>query len=213
MLRRHYPASWLVRASPSPHTADPVPRGLLVGGHAPPPLGLPVLRWSPCKHAVATTPAGPRSLSPHASPSSVGKLALRGGGLPRYSGGSAPASPFSRPARRSLALRRWRSDKVPGFCSDKLPCPFTVRVERRPWERYAGGFQMLEERRRTCTPVPYLRRRCRPTWSGVFMRMNSLHSSCAPESLKLVRAPTNAGPAQPTTGALRKRGPLRQPTQ
>ena len=110
-------------------------------------------------------------------------------------------------------VMRWRSDKVPGFCSDKLPCPFTVRVERRPWERYAGGFQMLEERRRTCTPVPYLRRRCRPTWSGVFMRMNSLHSSCAPESLKLVRAPTNAGPAQPTTGALRKRGPLRQPTQ
>ena len=112
-----------------------------------------------------------------------------------------------------FVVPRWRSDKVPGFCSDELPRPFTVRVERRPWERFAGGFQMLEERRRTCTPVPYLRRRCRPTWSGMFMRMNNLHSSCVPEPLRLVRAPMNAGPAQPTTGALRMRGPLRQPTQ
>lgn len=32
------------------------------------------------------------------------RLVLRDGSLPRYSGGSAPASPFSGPAQRSLAL-------------------------------------------------------------------------------------------------------------
>ena len=54
-------AQHTLRASLPPHTARPVPRGRPVGNHAIPPLGLPVLRWSPCKHAVATTPAGPRS--------------------------------------------------------------------------------------------------------------------------------------------------------
>ena len=61
MLGRHYPASSLVRASPSPHTAWPAPHGGPVDGHAPPPRGLPVLRRiSSCPHAVVNTPAGPR---------------------------------------------------------------------------------------------------------------------------------------------------------
>ena len=42
-LRRHYPASRVLRACPPPHTARPGPRGLPVG-EPPPPLGLPVLR-------------------------------------------------------------------------------------------------------------------------------------------------------------------------
>jgi hypothetical protein len=37
--------------------------------------------------------------------SSARMLALHSGGLPRFSDGSAPALPFSRPARRVLALR------------------------------------------------------------------------------------------------------------
>jgi len=53
-----------------------------------------------CVHAVATTPAGPLGAS-LVSPSVIG--------LPRFSGESAPASPFSRPAQRSLALRPARS--------------------------------------------------------------------------------------------------------
>jgi hypothetical protein len=62
LLGRHYPASSLVRASPSPHTAWPAPHGGPVDGHAPPPLGLPVLRRiSCCPHAVVNTPAGPRA--------------------------------------------------------------------------------------------------------------------------------------------------------
>ena len=42
-LRRHYPASQVLRACPPPHTARPGPHGLPVGD-TPPPLGLPVLR-------------------------------------------------------------------------------------------------------------------------------------------------------------------------
>ena len=62
LLGRHYPASSLVRASPSPHPAWPAPRGGPVDGPAPPPLGLPVLRRiSCCPHAVVNTPAGPRA--------------------------------------------------------------------------------------------------------------------------------------------------------
>jgi len=59
----------------------------------------PVLRpVSLCRHAVATTPVGPpvrMSRSPETGD----------GGLPRVKDGSAPTLKFSRPARRSLALR------------------------------------------------------------------------------------------------------------
>ena len=48
-------------------------------------------------HAVATTPAGPRELVRSYRPLVFG--------LPRISGGSAPASSVSRPAQRSLTLR------------------------------------------------------------------------------------------------------------
>jgi len=61
-------------------------------------IGLPVLRpTSLYMHAVVTTPAV-----------SAGPLFARltsSGGLPCYSTRSAPALPFSRLARRSLALR------------------------------------------------------------------------------------------------------------
>ena len=58
-LRRHYPASLVLRACPPPQTARPVPHGFPVGV-SPPPLGLPVLRRTSLYiHAVASTPAGP----------------------------------------------------------------------------------------------------------------------------------------------------------
>ncbi len=63
-----------------------------------PPLGFPVLRsFSLCRHASATTPAG-WSQGLTCSPDSDH------GGLPPMTAGSAPASTFSRPARRSLTL-------------------------------------------------------------------------------------------------------------
>src|SRR5262249_5041954 len=57
-----------------------------------------VAQLSVCRHAVAITPAGPRT-------GSVRSPEVRGVGLPCYSGRSAPALPVSRPAQRSLTLR------------------------------------------------------------------------------------------------------------
>jgi len=58
--------------------------------------GFPCYAPSPCTHAVAITPAEPLESS----------LALSSdSGLPPNSARSASASPFSRPARRSLVLR------------------------------------------------------------------------------------------------------------
>ncbi len=96
-LRRSYPASSVLRASPPPCPARPVPRGMPVGACAPPP-GLPVLPPSPsCTHAAANTPAE----TPGARVARFPDASC----LPRNNGGSASALCFSRPARRSLALR------------------------------------------------------------------------------------------------------------
>ena len=63
-----------------------------------PPPGLPVLRPSPSSmRAAATTPAQSASARVARFPTDVS--------LPRITGGSACASPVSRPARRSLTLR------------------------------------------------------------------------------------------------------------
>ena len=73
-LHRHYPASTVLRPYPPPQGAGSVPHDTT--------------------HAVAITPAEP-----------LGACVVRfpnGGGLPRNSGGSASALPFSRPAQRSL---------------------------------------------------------------------------------------------------------------
>ena len=77
------------------------PRGFPVGACAPP-AGLPVLLMPPsCTHAAVTTPT-------EATGARVARFPATGS-LPRYSGGSASALPFSRPAQRSLTLRPARS--------------------------------------------------------------------------------------------------------
>jgi len=87
-LRRHYPASTVLWASPTPQAARPVPRGRPVGSRSHR-LGSPVLRaFSLCRHAIATTPAG-SSQGSGCSPD------FDDGGLPQMTAGSAPASkPF-----------------------------------------------------------------------------------------------------------------------
>jgi hypothetical protein len=77
--------------------------------------GLPVLQpVSSYVHAAATTPAGPLGAS-LVSPSVIG--------LPRISGGSAPASPFSRPAQS--AVRR-----IAACTFAESPCdPFPRRFQ------------------------------------------------------------------------------------
>jgi hypothetical protein len=103
-LRRHYPASSVLRACPPPHTAEPAPHGVLVESRDLSPLGLPVFRSiSSSRHADAITPTEP-----------LGAVAVSpsGLGLPLNSAGSASAtSVFSGPARRSLAFRpAWSLD-------------------------------------------------------------------------------------------------------
>ncbi len=97
-LHRHYPASAVLRASPSPQTAQPGSRELPVDPTLRITAGASRVAYGPlCLHAVATTPAGSMEAVRSYSPTNIG--------LPRISGGSAPALPFSRPAQRSLTLR------------------------------------------------------------------------------------------------------------
>ena len=97
-LHRSCPASSVLRACPLPQTAQLGPHGLPVGGFDPPRLGFPVLRHiSSYTHAVATTPA--ESLDAYIA------LFSNDSGLPWFTGRSASALHFSRPAQRSLTLR------------------------------------------------------------------------------------------------------------
>ncbi len=58
MLHRHYPASSLMRASPPPLTAQPVPRGLLAGSFDLPPWWVSrVAAGLLCAHVLTHTPA------------------------------------------------------------------------------------------------------------------------------------------------------------
>ena len=71
---------------------------IVLDGKRPITEGLPVLLPPPSSmRAAVTTPAEPAGARVARFPA--------GGSLPRYSGGSASASPVSRPAQRSLALR------------------------------------------------------------------------------------------------------------
>ena len=104
-LSRHYPASQVLRTSPSPQTARPVPRGRPVEGHAPSPHGLPVLRSiSVYRHAVVNTPVARWILIARGTAYSNRFPVSSGGGLPQTGAGSATTLDVSRPAQRSLAI-------------------------------------------------------------------------------------------------------------
>src|SRR5437588_6584085 len=96
-LPRRYPASTVLRASPPPQCARPVPHGRPVD-HPDHALGLPVLRalslCTCCRHY----PGAAAGRSPRSSHPAVAAFPGRGAG-------SACTSTFSRLARRSFALR------------------------------------------------------------------------------------------------------------
>ena len=99
---------------PIRHPRGPVPRLTtppLASAARQPPQGASRVAHNPSfAHAVATTPAEP-----------LGAYVVRfpnGGGLPRVSGGSASALPFSRPAQRSLLVTAYA-------LAESLTDPFT----------------------------------------------------------------------------------------
>jgi len=130
-LDRSYPASMVLQACPPPQTTRPVPRGRPVGSRDHPSLGLPVLPVvSSFTHAVAITPVGPRGVCHSVLPPTwSGGTPPHDDGLPRYSGGSAPTLPVSRPAQRLLALRPARSLTPQGSLFLKCFSPIRYLLE------------------------------------------------------------------------------------
>ena len=96
MLDRHYPASSLIRASPSPHTARPDSHEWLVDPNCNHRWGFPCCYWSTlhvCRRYYPGRSVGTDSLVlPHQRRPS------------RLHGGLAPALIVSRPAQRSLHI-------------------------------------------------------------------------------------------------------------
>src|ERR1700719_1084610 len=128
-LHRRYPASLVLRASPPPHTAQPDSHELPVDAFAITAGASRVASGPPCLHAVANTPAGP--MKPVRSYCSIGV------DLPRPKGGSAPASPVSRPAQRSLALR-------PACSPSRLCDPLHRRLQRLRYLYHCFGCYRAE---------------------------------------------------------------------
>ena len=113
-LHRHYPASPVLRASPPPCRPSLPLTGSRFGACLTTHRASHVATFFPFHACQRHYPGGseevPASL---ASPSVFG--------LPHFSGGSAPALPVSRPARRSLAFR-------PACSLNRLMRPFDTRV-------------------------------------------------------------------------------------
>jgi hypothetical protein len=126
-------------------------------GHAPTGGGLPCCVESPCADMLSPLPRWDRCFGMSRSPRS------NDGGLPRDIGGSAPSLKFSRPARRSRALR-------PACSRDRLNDPFRQRLQpcrhrhncsdcyrlERPlagWELHPLKIDAFA--RRTMSPVPF----------------------------------------------------------
>jgi hypothetical protein len=101
-LRRNYPASSVLRASPPSQTARPVSRELPVDPHRDHRWDFPCCVWS-------TVACMPSPLPRQVCWNFVRSCHSTNFGLPRNRGGSAPALVFSRPAQRSLTLRPARS--------------------------------------------------------------------------------------------------------
>jgi hypothetical protein len=109
-LRRSHPVSSLLWASPPPATARPAPRGGPVGGHAPPPWGLPVLRRiSLFSHAASCTPARLLVRIARGTAYSNRFPETSDGGLPQDTDASALATKVSGPPWSSLVLQPARS--------------------------------------------------------------------------------------------------------
>ena len=115
MLDRRYPASSLIRASPSPHTARPSSHEMPVdrrGDH----------RWGfPCSLCLPVHAC--RRHHPGRYDENYSLISSIAVSLPRQGSGSAPASLFSRLVRRSFTLQ-------PACSPNRLYDPLHRRLQR-----------------------------------------------------------------------------------
>ena len=111
---RRYPASQVLRASPSPHAAQPVPRGRLVEGTPPHRMGFPCcVKISVYRHAVVITPVARWALIARGTAYSNRFPVPSGCGLPHPIARSASTLVVSRPAQRSLVVTACRLTASP----------------------------------------------------------------------------------------------------
>ena len=157
---------------------------------ATPPAGLPVLRPFPSSmRAAATTPAEPAGACVARCPAA--------GSLPRISGGSASASPVSRPARRSLALRpAWSLSRPRGPSSSE--CFGRYRYLHHPLRLLPAGATVAG-------------RDSHPLGNGAFARRTEKCGNAAGVSPRTPTSATrHATPRPPRATARRAMRPTRQ---
>ena len=130
-LRRHYPASLVLRACPPPQTARPVPHGVsgwcltTTAGASRVASDLPLYT---CRRQYPRRDRWVRALLSFSN----------GGGLPRLTIGSAPALQFSRLAQRSL--------RVTACILAESPCdPLHRRLRRFRYLRPRSGCYRLKQ--------------------------------------------------------------------
>ena len=111
-LHRHYPASPVLRAPPPPCRPSLPLTGSRFGACLTTHRASHIAAFFPFHACQRHYPGGSREV-----PASLASVF----GLPHFSGGSAPASPVSRPARRSLAFR-------PACSLSRPRRPFATRV-------------------------------------------------------------------------------------
>ena len=135
-LRRHYPVSSVLRASPSPQTARPGSHELPVDRQGDHRWGFPCCVWSPLSACRRQYPGRTDGLVRSSSPIDLGG--------PSGRGGSAPASPVSGPAQRSLSLQpanspgRLKRPSTPEASAASLP-PLLLRLLPGGANQFPGG--------------------------------------------------------------------------
>jgi hypothetical protein len=166
-LRRHYPVSSVLRASPSPQTARPGSHELPVDRHSDHRWGFPCCVWSPLSACRRQYPGRTDGLVRSSSPIDFG--------LPSIRGGSAPASPVSGPAQRSLLLRPTNS---PSRQSD----PLHRRLQQLRYLHYCSDCYRVERTSSRAGLSPAVNQRLsRRTWSrGVTRWFRCGLSVCRP---------------------------------
>ena len=129
--------STVLRASPPPQAARPIPRGVRLRVTRPHRLGFPVLRWiSVYRHAVVITPVARWVLIARgADYSNRFPFIPSDGGLPHPIARSASTLVVSRPAQRSLALYAFRQFHAPLEIYGELQTVLIVSMSSRTAHR------------------------------------------------------------------------------